>query len=560
MAKYQDNQGNVIEVGNPELNPQLTQGRSLVPESTPLGKINSTSLSQTQDTNFQTQPTSIPYDISTLGAFSPMQATQQETQVSNTNRQTQGLNQQLAGQSQFRAEQELQAGLPELNNAQREYTNQLKELQAQSRSYIESLRGQGRGIDQTILSRQANEIQRQFSNRALSVAALIDATNGQLASAQEKVDRAVAQKYDPIKEQIAINTANLDLILKDPTTSLQDKNRAEQQKLINEQRARVVAKQEEDEKSKRDFTIKLLANNPNLDPLDIKALEASKSYEEAVRVANTLGLKTEKADLQFVSGTENQQSGYFDKNTGIFTPIGGGGGGGISAGNTTTAVLNGIPTQVNSDALSYAQQYASTGKLPSPQELKYSRLTASQVTEMAKRLPKPNGSLIDNNTGVKPSTLSADQEKGITALSEIVTQTLPNLIDKFNKINTGVIGGTLGTLWTSQDRQDYLTARQEFLSKLLVARSGAAVTEQEYERYSKLLPTTFNQSFFLGSDGEKKLKSLSKSMQTNLDTINSTQQVSIVGYTDVKEQLKQLSPEQKAELDKSGLLPDWAKI
>ena len=34
-----------------------------------------------------------------------------------------------------------------------------------------------------------------------------------------------------------------------------------------------------------------------------------------------------KKDLQFVSGTDNQRSGYFDKTTGKFTPTGGGGGG-----------------------------------------------------------------------------------------------------------------------------------------------------------------------------------------------------------------------------------------
>lgn len=34
MAKYKDAQGNIIEIGNPEINPQLTMGRTLVPDTT----------------------------------------------------------------------------------------------------------------------------------------------------------------------------------------------------------------------------------------------------------------------------------------------------------------------------------------------------------------------------------------------------------------------------------------------------------------------------------------------------------------------------------------------
>ena len=73
-----------------------------------------------------------------------------------------------------------------------------------------------------------------------------------------------------------------------------------------------------------------------------------------------------------------------------------------------------------------------------------------------------------------------------------------------------------------------------FLSKLLVARSGAAVTEQEYARYAKMLPGTFNQMLFLGSDGLKKLNALEKSMKVNLDNSLNTTQTAIYGYTPVK--------------------------
>ena len=187
----------------------------------------------------------------------------------------------------------------------------------------------------------------------------------------------------------------------------------------------------------------------------------------------------------------------------------------------------------NPNLQAYASQYADTGKLPNPSELKYSGLTVGDVTSMAKQMSKPAGALVSTNTGVKSSALSPTQETAITALSEIVNKTLPSLKEQFPKIATGVVGGIGGKIWTSQDRQDYITFRQEFLSKLLLARSGAAVTEQEYERYSNMLPTVWNQAFFLGSDGLKKLNSLETSMKASLDNTLNSNQLSIYGYSDV---------------------------
>jgi hypothetical protein len=48
-----------------------------------------------------------------------------------------------------------------------------------------------------------------------------------------------------------------------------------------------------------------------------------------------------------------------------------------------------------------------------------------------------------------------------------------------------------------------------------------------------MLPTVWNQSFFLGSDGLKKLNSIEKSMKANLDNTLNSNQLSIYGYSDV---------------------------
>ena len=190
--------------------------------------------------------------------------------------------------------------------------------------------------------------------------------------------------------------------------------------------------------------------------------------------------------------------------------------------------------EISSNLAAYGQRIVSEGKLPSPAELKASGLTVGEVSEYAKSLPKPKGALVSIATGVTPNNLSALQVQGITAMNEVVGDTLPRLKELFPKLYTGVIGGVAGAIHTTQDRQDYNTFKQEFLSKLLVARSGAAVTEQEYARYAKMLPGTFNQMLFLGSDGLKKLNALDKSMNVNLKNILSTTQTSVYGYTKTK--------------------------
>lgn len=212
-----------------------------------------------------------------------------------------------------------------------------------------------------------------------------------------------------------------------------------------------------------------------------------------------------------------------------------------NAGDPTAITQLGFdPTDANSaekvaNVQAYGQQYASTGKLPSPAELKQSGLTVSDVTNFAKQSPKPDGALVSTDTGVTPSNLSAAQQTGIQSLSEIVTQTIPALKDKFSKLNAGITGKIGSYIYTTQDRQDYNTLRQDFLSKLLLARSGAAVSEQEYERLSNLVPTDMANAGLggLSNKGGKALNSLESSMKETLNSQLKNNNLAIYGYSTV---------------------------
>lgn len=367
-------------------------------------------------------------------------------------------------------------------------------------------------VRQQEVSRRAAIEALPLQGLALAQAAKVAALQGEeayaqstLAAAQDKLDKAFKLQYDQEKSKVDLYNKQIEALRSDFTaqetkqaTAIQSQISRNQADLQDVRNAAQTAFQASDDKS-------LYAQFIQLGIPDVMSKTFAQDLQEYQSKVAALQGQIKPDQLKQLQIQKAQQD------------LAGGG----SAGSAD-------------DLNAYASQYADTGKLPSPAELKLSGLNVGQVTSMAKQMPKPSGALVSTNTGVKSSALSPIQEQGITALSEIVQKTLPNMQKLFPKISTGVLGGLGGMVWTSQNKQDYLTFRAEFLSKLLVARSGAAVTEQEYARYSKMLPTTFNQPFFLGSDGLKKLNSLQSSMVNNLDTILDTQQLSIYGYSKVK--------------------------
>ena len=95
MAKYKDQFGNVIEVGSPELNPNLIQGKTRVPDTTPLSstmrdyfttpsgfKITSDMLGNTNPLNPAIPDYTPPSDISGLQPAEIKMTSQEEKQTS----------------------------------------------------------------------------------------------------------------------------------------------------------------------------------------------------------------------------------------------------------------------------------------------------------------------------------------------------------------------------------------------------------------------------------------------------------------------------------------------
>src|SRR3990167_2940954 len=176
--------------------------------------------------NFQASRTSPVFDVSGLepGKSSPSftssasdiagTLTGPEQQESEINKRIKELNELTIGKSVFTTQQETLAGIPESEQAMDDLNSRLRDIQRQAAAIPIQLRAgaEGRGITTQILGRQQEKLLQDNAIEALTVSSLIDATQNRLTSAQRKVDRAVAEKYNPILEEIAVKTANAKLI------------------------------------------------------------------------------------------------------------------------------------------------------------------------------------------------------------------------------------------------------------------------------------------------------------------------------------------------------------
>ena len=151
----------------------------------------------------------------------------------------QGLTTRQVAEPGRRLAEEQAAGLPGLETTQRDLQNQLNALQGEARAI--PLSSAGPGQTAPMLGAQQRELLTQNAIKTLGVAAALDATQGLLASAKDKVDRAIRAEFGPIEAEIQALTNNVNLILKSPDYTRAEKNQALQIELLQNQRKEAVA-------------------------------------------------------------------------------------------------------------------------------------------------------------------------------------------------------------------------------------------------------------------------------------------------------------------------------
>lgn len=229
------------------------QTGALTPVANPrTGVINSSALTPTTPVGFQEPAVSPVPGVGTLDA-----QLEQTYQLSPTEQgaqdlisRIQGLTGETVGEAQFRSEQEQAQGLPGFLQQQKQLSAQLKALQNRAQAIPLEIQQESIGRGRTaggVAPLQTARL-RENAIEALTTSSLLEATRGNIELANNLVDRAVSAKYDPIREQIQANLANLELIMRSPAYGQAEKRRAQAQADIQSERQRRLEEQQENSK------------------------------------------------------------------------------------------------------------------------------------------------------------------------------------------------------------------------------------------------------------------------------------------------------------------------
>ena len=259
---------------------------------------------------------------SPVPAVPEFEMTEPEKEVQTGVDEVQRLQEELIGESAFRTGQEQEVGLVEAKKLQRELTNRLNILSSEREAIPLILEEESKGRGRTtggVAPLQADRL-RQNAIQSLAVSAQLQAAQGNVSTALELIDRAVAARFDPIKERIAVKKANLQLIIDSPEYSVADKRRASRQKAAQDAEEKRVATQEAEQKEI--WNIGVTATQNGADAETLRKIQNAKTKEEALSLAAMYLQPPKKGDeFQFVPGTEKQPGGVFNKTTGSFTPL-----------------------------------------------------------------------------------------------------------------------------------------------------------------------------------------------------------------------------------------------
>ena len=229
----------------------------------------------------------------------------------------------------------------------------VESLLAEYSAYAEAQ--EGKPITMASITGSIAERKAQVGSQILKLQAQNSMLQGEMDSANILIDSALAMKYGPLDNKLAIYKAQLEAISPILTKEQQAKAWAMEQ-MANEQKS-ALTEQKTEEKNIMGILADYItaANKAGLTPdkTVMDKIGNAKTYAEALQLLGTNMPTSASEDLQFISATANQPAGVFDKTTGKFTPISGGisgkgtsivggGGTGTSGGKTYGSDLEAI--------------------------------------------------------------------------------------------------------------------------------------------------------------------------------------------------------------------------
>lgn len=300
-----------------------TPTTATTPSGTTVNAITGELLKPAPEIKFETAPQPKPaFPTDQLSAEIPeVKLGKVETELSDFIKDIQKIREQTLGESAFRTEQETATGLPELRKTQLDLSNQLRTLQAEAKSLEITPKFEERNVLAPFAEGERARAIRDVTARALIVSANLQAAQGNIATALEQVDRAVAAKYGPKKEELDIKLRNLELALKDPRLTAEQKARAEAQTKRQEAEKNQLDIKRDNAKKVGEIAVKAAeggADAITLQKIQQLALSDNPNPVEATQLAVPFLKKEEKVS----TGVDLAEFKAFFPNVDITTPAG----------------------------------------------------------------------------------------------------------------------------------------------------------------------------------------------------------------------------------------------
>jgi hypothetical protein len=421
---------------------------------------------------------------------------------------------------------EQSAGLPQLKQQFSEINSQILSKIAEDKALDASYQqanttAEGKSITlESIRGEQAQNYRMYLAQKNANAAqvgllqAQAQGLQGQVETAQNTVNRAIDLKYSTFENELAVRQAQLNAL--QPTLNKQEKIQAQAQQLLLDQRKEALANEKEKQKQIQNLMVEV-ASTGVTDQKILNRISSAKTYDDALKIATPLlgqqaAIKNQMDAASFALDTQYKQAQIANIRSEIA--------------NRGRAAQE---TYDPSSILAYAQQYGSTGQIPTG----LPKGSFGLVAQVAKELPKQNGTIVNTMTGIKDSKTGSPIQEDLLRLYNI-TENAKALADLDKKRIGGLAAGVLGKVFGSNAQSEYLTKRKAIVDDIQRMQSGAALSDTEQSFYSDYLPGRFSESLFLGQDSGKKIQNFANEMNTKLQNSLKNNGLSIYGYSDVK--------------------------
>jgi len=299
----------VVDSGTPQAQQYFGQGYTLMPAQTVPSSLNQSSISGGANITPYNNPDTMAAEKATMDYGNTLAtqsvkdiATQTErsdklyeqTQTSQSN--LKNLYKTLGLESQDTETQLNALGVNENNK-------KLDDINAQIASWNTafnkaSVDNEGRSVMTSMIGGQESLIRRQQAVEVGALTGMAQVLQGNISRAYQIVEKTMKMKYDPIRNQIDAEKAQLDMTYND--LSRADQKKADAQKTLLDERSRLLSKQEKTETEVNNIAIASLDNGADINT--VNAIRNSKSMGEAIANSNN-----------FLSGEKKIIADYMSK-------------------------------------------------------------------------------------------------------------------------------------------------------------------------------------------------------------------------------------------------------